>query len=516
MGFDTISTDRIMPTLLPAWVGNTQRPRYLSFYLMILDEFHRRGLGHTQQDLNEFIRHCEFELGTAVLRHKAGNHCGAEADAVIGTQRIRRALRGDPQTIPRDVSVPSSASGGYGQLGYRNVLRDLGLTAREKEIVDGAPLAYDRLASDRARALAQMYRTAVANTPWFTTLLGGDTPLPLTQLDAITARGCLCQLPDNAEERAALLNAITTAEGKDTTEAEYTQRRRRAVALVLLAIRTQPEAATDGAALRRTIWTLFRTTAPESATAELRATLSSWGALVAKEYYAALVGVAWAAVNRLGRSTIDASWEEDDFLAVIEQAANTQPSALGHGLPTGRRLSDLVRDVVEQVSSTEMESIVARAMEETTVAATLSGLLSLRARLPQDPDADFSQIAGQQTWAQLGLLDAMRRLGDRVDANADVGATAGWLVRQFILIPHEALATLKLSWYDPPMHSFRFRHERGRLRFFQGVDGDLRGIGAPRFSALQRLCRDVGLWTRTADGGSLTAAGSAFLSEVFG
>ena len=517
MGFDTISTDRIMPTLLPAWVGNTQRPRYLSFYLMILDEFHRRGLGHTQHDLNEFIRHSEFELGTAVLRHATGNHCGREADAVIGTQRVRRALRGDPSTIPREVSVRASASGGYGQLGYRNVLRDLGLTARVGEIVDGAPLAYDRLARDRARAVAQLYRSAVEDTVWFTSLMGGDTPLPVAQLDALTARGCLCQLRDNTEERDALFNAITTAEGDDATEAEYTQRRRRAIALALLAIQTKSEAASDPASLRQTIWKLFLTTTPESATPELRAALSSWGALAAKEYYAALVGVAWAAVNHLGRSTVDASWEEDDFLAVIGRAANTQSSALAQPLPDGpRRLSGLVHDVVDRVASLDMETIIARAMEETTVVAALGGLLSLRARLPKDPDADFSEIAAQQTWAQLGLFDAIRRLGDRLAADSELGETASWLVRQFVLIPHEALATLKLSWYEPPMHSFRFRHERGRLRFFQGVDGELRRIGAPRFSALQRLCRDIGLWTPTADGGSLTAAGSSFVAEVFG
>jgi hypothetical protein len=155
-------------------------------------------------------------------------------------------------------------------------------------------------------------------------------------------------------------------------------------------------------------------------------------------------------------------------------------------------------------------------MEETTVVAALAGLLALRTRLPTEPDADFSEIAAQQTWAQLGLLDAMRRLGGRLEENAELGATASWLVRQFVLIPHEALATLKLSWYEPPMHSFRFRHERGRLRFFQGVDGELRRIGAPRFSSLQRLCRDIGLWAPTGDGGSLTPVGSAFLGEVFG
>jgi hypothetical protein len=86
----------------------------------------------------------------------------------------------------------------------------------------------------------------------------------------------------------------------------------------------------------------------------------------------------------------------------------------------------------------------------------------------------------------------------------------GWLVRQWVLWPHEVIAYSKL-----PQSTFRFRWESGRLQFF-----DLRperfGMTDIRRDALGRLGADMGLLDWTKSGAEPTAIGRAFVDEVYG
>src|SRR5438128_4175642 len=84
-------------------------------------------------------------------------------------------------------------------------------------------------------------------------------------------------------------------------------------------------------------------------------------------------------------------------------------------------------------------------------------------------------------------------------------------LRRAVLAAHESIAYSKL-----PNYTFRFRWERGRLRFFDPGYSRI-DVTDNRRDALSRLSQDIGLWQRAnGEPAHLTSAGRALVKEMFG
>ena len=84
-----------------------------------------------------------------------------------------------------------------------------------------------------------------------------------------------------------------------------------------------------------------------------------------------------------------------------------------------------------------------------------------------------------------------------------------WLVRRYVVSPHEQVAMSKL-----PRHTFRFRYDAGELVFYQSPPTDL-GDGILRHEPLSLITRDLGLWRDDGEGAVVTARGRLLIREAF-
>jgi hypothetical protein len=149
-----------------------------------------------------------------------------------------------------------------------------------------------------------------------------------------------------------------------------------------------------------------------------------------------------------------------------------------------------------------------------TAIAGLALLLVLYRRLPETAvvPAAWSAIGGERSEHQPGLLRFGQRLREHLSTAPSVAETLAWIVRWYVLATHEAIAYSKL-----PNFTFRFRWERGRLRFYDLGLGrfDLTDM---RHDAMSQLSRDLGLWEASATSArpGLTGEGRRLVREVFG
>ena len=66
LGMQTITLDRVMPTLLPGVLALSERARYLAIYPFLLSLYAERRLAADNASLGEFIRLREYELCLAM------------------------------------------------------------------------------------------------------------------------------------------------------------------------------------------------------------------------------------------------------------------------------------------------------------------------------------------------------------------------------------------------------------------------------------------------------------------
>jgi hypothetical protein len=244
-------------------------------------------------------------------------------------------------------------------------------------------------------------------------------------------------------------------------------------------------------------------------------TVSGWAGLVGKEYLAAAISTAWRAANLLGRTGPVDGWVTVGYFAAVRQSLHSA-DVLGAWVDgPDQPTAAFAAAVREATGDMHPDDLLAAVRKDGSLPAAIAAILVLRVRVPTDPDPSWLEVARMDGWAQSGLGSTLRRLDEHLEQSPVLGDTAEWLIRTFVLLPHERLATAKLGQYDPPFHTFRFRHEQGRLRFFRLRDISVAPVGAPRFSALCSLSEDLGWWERTKDGGVLTGLGRMFLASAF-
>jgi len=513
LGFQTITTDRIIPQLVPGVLALSRRARYFSFYAFLLDEYKNRQLGASNNSLSTFMKKREYELALAVELCPAGH--SAEAVASNGRIRAGRAVnRGDAQ-FARNESVDSYL-GGYG-LYYKSSMIDLGLVAPR-----GTPIGESDAATPvdvlwpgetRAGALAGAFRSAVADTEYFRHYFASDRDIPRDVLVDYARVACLCRLADFPFEQIALREALLVP--SPAQPAQDVTRRREAFAFLLWLAEHDERVVRSDESYRERIWDAHERGLTGTSEA-LRKTGARWGALIAKEFAQEGISSIWARVCATGLAAngangIEAAALDEQLIEPMTACTTLEP--FGRAIAVGPEMltGQLRSEVVSAAAGHSLEELRGWAVKDGSALAGLALILAVDARLEAmgKQPSGWSETADQDGERQPGLTQLRHWLAGHLKANPDLRTTMRWVVRTLVLWPHELIAYSKL-----PESTFRFRWESGRLRFY-----DLRPerflLTDIRRDALGRLAADVGLLEWTQTGAVPTADGQAFVAEVF-
>jgi hypothetical protein len=507
LGLDTITTDRIVPRLVPGVLALSTRARYFSFHLFLLDEFARRRLTPTRENQDIFFRAREFEYGAAVLLCP---RCGPTA-APVGAQSLRGIVRRAKDEIARGFSVESEL-GGYG-LYYRTPLRDLGLVHQRGTVVDEETLPIDVLAGRRAIRIAAAFRNAINDTTYYRRYFIGEQSVPMDVLRDVAEAACLCRLTESPEEARLVRGALF--DDVEGLRPDAVRRRREAFALRLELADAEPGVLTDEEAFRRCVWAALEHHVDDATS--LSEAMQRWAALYGKEYYQESLRILWEAVNRFGRERCPA----DGFPPHVFFETIRDELAAGFINIGGAQLvvapdepTDDVLDRVRVAAETSpLEDLRALALDSGTCVAALVLMLSLYDRLRiverLPVDAAWYDIALEGGGIQPGLTAFASQLRHHLADAPTIGDTLVWLVRRFIVAAHDRIASSKL-----PDFTFRFRIEDGRLRFYTKPDLDF-GLADSRHPALATLSEDMGLWRDEAGVPVVTPEGRALMTAAF-
>lgn len=546
LGLQTTTQDRLMPRLLPGILELSRRARYFSFHAYLLDRYREMRLRPDGNALSTFIKSREWEYGLAVLNCPHG--CGSSP---VGAQRLRGVVRHPGPPYPRGESV-ESPFGGYG-LYYRSPLAELGIVARAGTLLGDTPITVDVLFdTDRARRLAATFRDAVADTDYVKSWMLTTDPIPLDVLVEYARVACLCQLRQRQEERDAVHDALfgddpeapftgPPGAGKPVDDAEAPKdgqpdggdeapdgpeaawavgapaagvtQRRRSVAHYLTLVNTNPRVVDDEGAFREALWS----PPPPYRSADHERVAGQWAGLVAKDVWQDALCSVWSEFCRAGvvesgaRHGEGLTWEEVRSTA---RAMVGGPPAVPADLPTAGLVARIAGG---QITLPGVDVPVADATLEVLRAATVridsatSGLVVMlelhrRAAGRTDPGWVLSS-AVRSSW-QPSLACVLDEFGTHLVQGPTVADTLWWVVHRFVVSVHERIAYSKL-----PEHTFRFRWEDGRVRFFNNGIGRF-PLAAVRNETLAMLTWDLGFWDGEGDEVAVTDRGRAFIAEV--
>jgi hypothetical protein len=202
LGLGSVSSDRILRTLVPGINVLTVHPRYWSFYSFVLDEFWRRRLARTRRSFAGFYRPCESIYAVAshlcdrAEHERHGPMCG-----VVGTDKARPYAAHAPAEFDPMYPYIDSDLGGYG-LYYGTTMAATGLLIPALPQV-GVPFDAPTPAGQR---VAAAFREAIAGTAYYRDYFGHpDRPVPAGVVLEYARAACLCQLQtDSAPDRPLL------------------------------------------------------------------------------------------------------------------------------------------------------------------------------------------------------------------------------------------------------------------------------------------------------------------------
>lgn len=511
LGLQTITTDRILPALLPGVLALSRRARYLSIYAFLLRRYEQSAGQADNAGLDLFIRGREFELSVAA------NLCtnpDCHASGASGNFLTRPLVATAPDAYERTPSIETTL-GGFG-LYYRSPMEELGLIIPAgRGNVDGEPTPIDLLApTPRAQSLADEFESAISGTRWYGEWMHGVDPIPAAVLEELAARACLCRLGQFPAERAAIRTALLEAPSPERTEP--TEQRRRAFALLLDGISRDPDVASHDDAFRRDVVHEFEANA--AATTPRGEAQAQWAAMAMRECTQDAISSIWHHFCRAGLAE-----QPFEGFTRAELSHFIERSLIGSGSVTlGTSEIAATVDTPAATWVEELQGAAANAdWEEIRRAAADAGdaltglamlvLLCSRTPTPETAGPAWTAVADVDGEHQPGL----RRLAGIVNRQLAAGPTVvellRWVVRTFVITVHETVATSKL-----PVSTFRFFWEHGRLRF---VDNgvwrfDMSGL---RRDALATIAFDLGWWQLDAnDTPALTADGQQVIAEVFG
>lgn len=525
LGLQTTTQDRLTPLLLPGILELSRRARYFSFHAFLLDVYRRQHGRATRDALSSFIKAREWDYGLAVLR--CPHECGSSP---VGASSLRGVIARRQPPYPRGESV-ESLNGGYG-LYYRTPMAEFGVVARAGTLLGDTPIPIDVLYDNqRARALADSFAAAVADTDYVRSWMFNNEPIPLDVLVDFARVGCLCQLAAHPAERDAVHEAIfgdpadgappadATAPGPDDlsalTPALAAEQRRRSVAHFLTFVGEHPDIVDDHSVYREALWS------PPAARSEVHADIAGqWSALIAKDVWQEALCSVWTEFTRTGVETTRAghgqglTWDEVRNLA---QAMVAGPPALDPGLPTTEVAEAIAAGTARLPGAIEgalpaatLEDIRAATAQLNTATSGLVALLELRRRAGARSGPGWDRCSHIGSAWQPSLAEVLRSLDEHLATEPTVADTLWCITSRYVFSVHERIAYSKL-----PEHTFRFRWEEGRVRFYDNGT-DRFPLAAIRWDPLDNLTYDLDLWARDNGTARLTPRGRAFIESVLG
>ena len=515
LGLNTITLDRVLPQLMPGILQLSERARYFSIYPWMLWQFAERKRPATGEELDQFIRRREYELCLAM---KLCSHC--EVARAIGSLSAGPRVHAGEDPFARGVSIDST-KGGFG-LYYRSPLVDLGAVAAVGTPLgaEGKPTPVEVLRKDdRAMALALSFHEAIKGTEYYKRFERSNDPIPREVLEDLAEQVCLCRLPHREDERHAIRELLFEAGSEDQSVLAACDARRRGFALFLSLVDSDPEVAYSTPEFWRGVIARFEDAPLGGGLGEH--TTAAWAALAMKECAQDALCSVWTDFCRSGvdRQGLDGMTVEQlrgmvDDLTEGELEVDGSPVSLA---PNGTA-RDAQAQLVNAARDMDWEAVRSWTAQENTAVSGLAALLILAERLPDRGAVHplWGEIAGRHSEHQDGLLGLISLLRHRLAAEPTLGELIDWLIRRFVLGPHEVIAYSKL-----PKATFRFSwEETGRLRFFTPGGGGLDRFDPSddRRAAMASLTEDIGFWARdpATDMARLTADGEQFVSETLG
>jgi len=203
LGLGSVSSDQILPSLVPGINVLTIHPRYHSFYTFLLDEFWRSERLRSQDEWVRFFRPREFIFSAASFLCDQPEH--GDLRTVVGGRRTGAWAVHSLPAFDTTYHYIDSALGGYG-LYYRSVSIEMGLVYPGGP---GLPTAVD-IPSPHGRLLASQFRSTIQDTTYYQSYFSHDaTQVPRAVALDYIRQACLCQLKqEHAPDRPAVLQTF--------------------------------------------------------------------------------------------------------------------------------------------------------------------------------------------------------------------------------------------------------------------------------------------------------------------
>lgn len=509
LGIQTITTDRILPALLPGVLALSRRARYFSIYAFLLRRYEQNAGRATNQGLDDFIRHREFELGVAA---NLCTHCGG--DGAIGNRIIGPLVGQAPASYPRQRSVKSTL-GGYG-LYYRSPMEELGIVVPAgRGYVEDEPTPVDLLAPPaRAQQLADAFESAIAGSRWYRDWMHGVDPIPAEVLEELSQVACLCRLDEYPEERKAIRDVLLSSPAPERDEP--TKQRRRAFALLLDLMRTTPDVANDDGSFRDAVINAFDH--DRRGNGARASSIAQWAAAAMRDSLQDALSVIWLDFCRTGlqvqpfdgvtRAELRTLVREHLVAGAALQINGTQIVAAPDDPADA-----WVDRITEACAGLSWQSLCDLAIDADSALCGLAVLLALTQRVPDRDGASSSwlevaRVDGDHQPGLLQMASMLRR--QQAQEGQTVGALMQWAIDTFVVRVHDTVAMGKL-----PESTFRFSWEEGRLRFVDNGVWRFEASGLRR-QALAEIGYDLGWWTLDdTDTPRVTADGTSVVEAVF-
>jgi len=482
LGLGSVSSDQILPSLVPGINVLTVHPRYHSFYVFLLDEFWRSERPRSHSEWVRFYRPREFIF--SVGAHLCDRPEHGDLRTIVGGQRTGPLAAPVSSEFDTAFEYIKSELGGYG-LYYRSVIAEMGLIYPGGP---GFPYPID-VPSEEGKKTAAAFRRAIQETTYYQEYFEQDVVrVPYDVVVEYIRGACLCQLQrQDAPDHRLVVDSFCHGGNVDSADA------RRATLRFFLDLADQ----TDGHSISQDD---FRQLIYFGAAAngakyhprnEVMDTYKRWRLYQAREYYAFALNALWCHLCDVGLNL------QGDLRPVpISEILNHMMIALDYA-----RLAELL-DVEPPGLTPESDFIRLTRWLEALVGAdgaafdercnldspvhehklyrlaidpyaepaamaagmlTVLALITLRFGHPNlwmEPEWTISKMGSDGRLSVDGFLRSIRHRIQR--GSISIGEVTAWLLQDYVILQHHIIATGKL-----PENTFRFQREGNRLSFFR-------------------------------------------------
>ncbi len=505
LGLGSVSSDQILPTLMPSVNVLTFHPRYHSFYMFLLDEYWQRELPRNSAAWKKFFRPREFIFSIGAYLCKQPEH--GEMGNIVGGQKTGPLAAQELESYNTATDYIVSPLGGYG-LYYRTVMAEFGLLHPGGR---GLPYPVDVPSDPLGKEIAAKFRQPIQNTEYYKDYFPlGTTDVPIEVIREYIHKACICQLKtDSAPDRDILRNVFM--EGGPKEAAIFRQLSLRLFLDIAKQTNLFP---LDEDNFRQLLYFMrTRSDIKYQPKKDLHLIFKQWRLYQAREFYAFALNALWVSLcdwgiqNNGERISLPFNFLWDylsnslDIPYMASQLKLEKP-----GLTPDFRLSEFLSWIQSVVGGSKQNfdnecGIDSKLNEQLLYQLILSNCLDSKIVIPgaliilsliflrfsqrelwQEPEWHIAKMGAD---GRLSLDGFVRHIKRMVEDGSTILEVSKYIFERYIIQQHIVVATRKL-----PDNTFRFRREGNRLRFFQH-DNSL-GFMNSRFDSISTTVFELG------------------------